>query len=62
MSDTRPLLSRIVNPDMPWYKAVPCNTLAAGALVLLALKPAANLPAALALVIPAEAELARHHR
>ena len=51
--DNRTLLSRIVNPGVPWFVAVPCNAVGGVALVLLLLKPARNLPLALALLIPA---------
>jgi hypothetical protein len=49
----RPLLVRIVLPGVPWYIAVPCNVLAAGALAFLILDPHDNLPWALALLVPA---------
>jgi hypothetical protein len=53
MRDNRPLLARIINPGVPWWVAVPCNGLAAIALVLLLLDPDGNLPLALWLLGPA---------
>jgi hypothetical protein len=50
--DKRTLLSRIVNPGVPWFVAVPCNAVGGVALLLL-LKPTRNLPLALSLLIPA---------
>jgi hypothetical protein len=50
---SRPLLTRINNPGVPWWVAVPCNVLAGAALVLLVFDPERYLTAALALLGPA---------
>jgi hypothetical protein len=44
------MLTRVINPGVPWYVALACNALAGIALVLLILDPDANLPWALALL------------
>jgi hypothetical protein len=44
------LLARIVNPGVPWWVTVPCNFLAALALVLLIVDPHDNLVLALGLL------------
>jgi hypothetical protein len=50
---SRPLLSRIVNPGVPWWVAVPCNVAGALVLALLAWDPMRNLGLAIAILIPA---------
>ena len=57
MPDNLPLLARIINPGVPRWVALPCNVLAACALVLLLLDPDGNLPTALALLAPAAVAL-----
>jgi hypothetical protein len=49
---SRPLLARIINPAVPWWIAIPCNVIAAVALVLLAIDSERNLTAALGLLVP----------
>ena len=49
----RSLLSRIISPRVPWWIALPCNVLAGIAIVLLAINPAANIAAAIGLLVPA---------
>jgi hypothetical protein len=52
LRDDRPLLARIVNPGVPWWVVLPCNFLAALAMVLLVLDPHDNLPVVLWLLGP----------
>ena len=49
--DTRPLILRILLPDVPWWAALTCNILAAAALVLLAIDPDGNLLAAATILV-----------
>jgi hypothetical protein len=49
---SRPLLERIINPDVPWWVAMPCNVLAGAALVLPLVDPIRYLTAAPVLLGP----------
>ena len=48
---------RVVSPGVPWWIALPCNALAAAAIVLLVIDPDKNLSAALMLLLPASITL-----